>query len=64
MIEVARGNQLAFSNPDGRTVVVIQDDLAEPLPVRIRMGDRTVAPTLPADSFSSLVVKASPGSAA
>jgi hypothetical protein len=37
---------------------------AEPLPVRIRIGDRTVAPTLPAESFSTLVVKASPGSAA
>jgi glucosylceramidase len=56
-------NQLAFLNPDGSTVVVIQNDLAEPLPVRIRIGDRTVAPTLPADSFSTLLVKTSPGSA-
>jgi glucosylceramidase len=51
-------NQLAFSNPDGSTVVVIQNDLAEPLPVRIRVGGGVVAPTLPADSFSTLVVKA------
>jgi hypothetical protein len=46
------------------TVVVIQNNLAEPLPVRIRIGDRTVAPTLPADAFSTLVVKGLPGSAA
>ena len=57
-------NQLAFANPDGSTVVVIQNDLAEPLPVRIAVGDRVVAPTLPADSFSTLVVKASAGSTA
>jgi glucosylceramidase len=50
-------NQLAFANPDGSTVVVIQNDLAEPLPVRIRVGGSVVAPTLPADSFSTLVVK-------
>jgi len=50
-------NQLGFLNPDGSTVVVIQNDLAEPLPVRIRIGDTTVAPTLPADSFSTLVLK-------
>jgi len=51
-------NQLAFANADGSTVVVIQNDLAEPLPVRIRVGGSVVAPTLPADSFSTLVVKA------
>jgi glucosylceramidase len=50
-------NQLAFANPDGSTVVVIQNDLAEPLPVRTAVGDTVVAPTLPADSFSTLVVK-------
>ena len=57
-------NQLAFANPDGSTVIVIQNDLSEPLPVRIRVGDTTVAPTLPADSFSTLVVKAPPGTPA
>jgi len=51
-------NQLAFANPDGSTVVVVQNDLAEPMPVRIRVGGSVVAPTLPADSFSTLVVKA------
>jgi glucosylceramidase len=43
-------------NPDGSVVVVIQNDLAEPLPVRIAFGDAVLAPTLPADSFSTLVV--------
>jgi glucosylceramidase len=49
-------NQLAFANPDGSTVVVIQNDLAEPMPVRIGIGKTVVAPTLPADSFSTVVV--------
>jgi glucosylceramidase len=49
-------NQLAFVNSDGSTVVVIQNDLADPLPVRIAVGGATLAPTLPADSFSTLVV--------
>jgi glucosylceramidase len=53
-------NQLAFANPDGSVVVVIQNDLVEPLPVRIRVGDSVLAPTLPADSFSTLVVKGRP----
>ena len=54
-------NQLAFVNPDGSTVVVIQNDMAEPMPVRIAVGGTTVAPTLPADSFSTLVVSAPSG---
>ena len=40
--------------------MVIQNDLAEPLPVRIAVGGKVIAPTLPADSFSTLVVRASP----
>jgi len=52
-------NQLAFLNPDGSVVVVIQNDMAEPMPVRIRAGDTLLAPTLPADSFSTLVVRPS-----
>jgi glucosylceramidase len=50
-------NQLAFVNQDGSTVVVMQNDMAEPLPVRIAVGGTMVAPTLPADSFSTIVVK-------
>jgi len=51
-------NQLAFQNPDGSLVIVIQNDMAEPMPVRITAGRSVIAPTLPADSFSTLVVKA------
>jgi glucosylceramidase len=50
-------NQLAFVNPDGSTVVVIQNDLSQALPVRIAVGGTLLAPTLPADSFSTLVVR-------
>jgi glucosylceramidase len=53
-------NQLAFVNPDRSIVVVIQNDMAEPLPVRISAGGSVVTPTLPADSFSTLVVPAGP----
>ncbi|HXY41461.1 MAG TPA: glycoside hydrolase family 30 beta sandwich domain-containing protein, partial [Vicinamibacteria bacterium] len=50
-------NQLAFVNPDGSTVVVIQNDLSEPLPVRIAAPGTVVSPTLPPDSFSTLVMR-------
>jgi glucosylceramidase len=50
-------NQLAFVNPDGSVVVVIQNDMAEPMPVRIAVGNTVAAPTLPADSFSTIVLK-------
>jgi glucosylceramidase len=50
-------NQLAFVNPDGCVVVVIQNDLAEPMPVRIGVGETLLAPILPADSFNTLVVR-------
>jgi glucosylceramidase len=53
-------NQLAFVNPDGSVVIVIQNDMAEPMQVRINAGGPVIAPTLPADSFSTLVVKRHP----
>ncbi len=49
-------NQLAFANPDGSLVVVMQNDLGEELPVRLMIGGRIIAPTLPADSFNTFVV--------
>lgn len=49
-------NQLAFLNPNGSVVVVIQNDLAEPMPVKILVGDHLITPTLPADSFSTLIL--------
>ena len=54
-------NQLAFANPDGSIVVVLQNDLCEEMPVRLVIGNRMIAPTLPADSFNTFVLpEASP----
>lgn len=50
-------NQLAFVNPDGTVVVMMQNDLSEPLEVHLVIGDRAVTPTLPADSFATLVIR-------
>ena len=49
-------NQLAFVNPDGSIVVIIQNDMSEPMTVGLRIGASTVTPTLPADSFSTILV--------
>ena len=51
-------NQLAFANPDGSLVVVVQNDMSEPMPMRIAMGGKVVSATLPADSFSTFVARA------
>jgi len=51
-------NRLAFLNPDRSVVLVMQNDLAEPLPVHITIGDQVVAPTLPPDSFDTLLLRA------
>ena len=50
-------NQLAFVNPDGTVVVMMQNDLCEPLEVHLVIGGTTVTPTLPADSFATLVIR-------
>ena len=52
-------NQLAFVNPDGSIIVIVQNDMSEPMTVGLRVGNVTVTPTLPADSFSTIVVKPS-----
>jgi glucosylceramidase len=51
-------NQLAFVNPDGGIVVIMQNDLSEEMPVRLKIGDTLIAPILPADSFNTFVVPA------
>lgn len=51
-------NVLAFRNPDGAVVVVTQNDQCQDLPLRVKVGDRVVAATLPADSFNTLAVPA------
>ena len=50
-------NQLAFRNPDGSLVVVMQNDTSEAMPVSILVGDEVVTPVLPADSFNTFVVE-------
>jgi glucosylceramidase len=49
-------NQLAFANPDGTVVVVVQNDMAEPMPYRVGLGDAVFEVVLPADSFSTFVL--------
>ncbi|UFS60632.1 glycoside hydrolase family 30 protein [Subtercola endophyticus] len=51
-------NQLAFLNPDGSVVVVIQNDSAEDQSVSLLIDGRAVAVVLPADSLSTFVVPA------
>ncbi len=49
-------NVLAFVNPDGSVVVAAQNDMGEPMPLTIGVGDRLVRWTLPADSLSTLLL--------
>lgn len=51
-------NQLAFINPDGSIVVVIQNDLAQELPLTVAFGASAFATVLPADSFSTFYIQA------
>jgi glucosylceramidase len=39
-------------------VIVVQNEMAEPLPVNFELGGRQLAVTLPADSFNTLLVPA------
>jgi glucosylceramidase len=49
-------NQLVFRNPDGEVVVIVQNDLSEPMPVNFVMGKKQLAVQLPADSFNTLTL--------
>jgi len=51
-------NLLAFVNSDESIVVLMQNDLCEELPVRIKMGEKVIGATLQADSFNAFVVQA------
>ena len=51
-------NQLAFRNPDGSIVIVMQNDTHTDQPVNLLLGERVLAATLPADSFSTFLVPA------
>jgi glucosylceramidase len=50
-------NLLAFSNPDNSVVVVVQNDLCDDLPIRVKIGEKLIAATLAADSFNTVVVR-------
>lgn len=49
-------NVLAFGNPDGEVVIVVQNDLSDPMPVRIKVGGRQLNAELPADSFNTFSI--------
>lgn len=49
-------NLLAFSNPDGRIVIVAQNDMTETMPLHLTLGTKTLRALLPADSFNSFVI--------
>ncbi len=49
-------NLLAFKNPDGRLVVIVQNDQAQAAPLNMTIGDKTLRAMLPADSFNTLVI--------
>jgi glucosylceramidase len=51
-------NQLAFRNPGGDLVIIIQNDLATPHSVGIAIGGKQITPALPADSFNTIVIPA------
>ena len=50
-------NLLAFQNPDKSVVVVAQNDGNTDRTVRFKVGSRTVAPVLKANSFNTLLLK-------
>ena len=47
---------LAFLNPDGRVAIVLHNDMARELPIRIKVDERIVSVVLPADSLNTFVV--------
>jgi len=51
-------NQIAFANPDGSIVLVVQNDMRVPLHYRVVVGERVLEVDLAADSFNTFVVPA------
>jgi glucosylceramidase len=49
-------NLLAFSNPDNSVVIVVQNDLCEDLPIRVKVGQKLITANLAADSFNTFLV--------
>src|SRR5262249_20338366 len=50
-------NLLAFVNPDQTVVILMQNDLCQELPVRIKVAGKVIDAVLEADSFNTLVVQ-------
>lgn len=51
-------NQLAFRNPGGDLVIVVQNDLSTPLKIGMAIGSKQITPTLPADTLNTIVIPA------
>ena len=51
-------NLLAFANPDKSVVIMMQNDLCQDLPVRVKAGNKVITGTLQADSFNTFVLRA------
>ncbi len=49
-------NQLAFRNPDGQLVIVVQNEMAQVQQVRMVVGGKLLTLDLPADSFNTITV--------
>ena len=50
-------NLLAFANPDETVVILMQNDLGQELPVRIKVGEKLIGANSEADSFNTFVVR-------
>ena len=50
-------NLLVFANPDNSVVILMQNDLCQDLPIRVKAGNKVIAATLQADSFNTFVVR-------
>jgi glucosylceramidase len=51
-------NQLAFLNPDGSIVIVIQNEMAQPQKVHLLLARKMITAPLPADSLNTIVIPA------
>ena len=51
-------NLLAFANPDETVVILMQNDLGQALPIRIKVGEKVIGATLEADSFNTFILHA------
>lgn len=54
-------NLLAFRNPDGELVLILQNERSEPMRLRIMVGGRLMIMTLPADSFNTVTLPKAQG---